>query len=188
MTRHLIQGHFGASDRENLVAAGVDEKSTRFDLVAYEKVLDFGIGGALTELKAKNVFPSETALDLVVIAAQVYAADTRISRATESDDAWTREIRVVVPVSNVARAFAGQIARQQWGFESMSRSRIVLPLVTLVTVFAVSAHAQTDVAPANKPPPGAGHPPPAARAESPACPAAPGRHDRANHLSRECMS
>ena len=103
MTRHLVQGHFGATDRANLLPAGGDEKSTRFDLVAYDKVLDYGIGAALTDLKSKNVFPSEIALDLVVLAAQVYAADTRISRASESDDAWTREIRVVVAVSDVTR-------------------------------------------------------------------------------------
>lgn len=103
MTRHLVQGHFGAADRANLLPAGGDEQSTRFDLVAYDKVLDYGIGAALTDLKSKNVFPSEIALDLVVLAAQVYAADTRISRATESDDAWTREIRVIVAVSDVAR-------------------------------------------------------------------------------------
>jgi hypothetical protein len=71
--------------------------------VAYDKVLDHGIGGALTDLKAKSVYPSEIGLDLLVTAAHVYAADTRISRATESDDAWTREIRVVVPVSEPAR-------------------------------------------------------------------------------------
>ena len=103
MTRHLIQGHFGSADRGNLAAAGADEKPTHFDLVAHDKFLNFGIGAALADLKAKNVFPSEIALDLLVTAAQVYAADTRISRATESDDAWTREIRVVVPVSDVAR-------------------------------------------------------------------------------------
>lgn len=100
MTRHLLQGYYGASDRANLASAGADEKLTRFDLVAYDKVLDFGIGAALTDLKSKKVFPSEIALDLVVTAAHVYAADTRISRATESDDAWTREIRLVVPVSD----------------------------------------------------------------------------------------
>jgi hypothetical protein len=103
MTRHLLQGHFGAADRANLAVAGPDEKATRFDLVAYDKVLDHGIGDALTDLKSKNVFPSEIGLDLLVTAAHVYAADTRISRATESDDAWTREIRVVVPVSDVPR-------------------------------------------------------------------------------------
>jgi hypothetical protein len=103
MTRHLLQGHFGPADRANLAAAAADEKPTRFDLVAYDKVLDHGIGGALTDLRARNVYPTEIGLDLLVTAAHVYAADTRISRATESDDAWTREIRLVVPVSDVAR-------------------------------------------------------------------------------------
>ena len=83
MTRHLFQGYYGAADRANLAAAGADERQTRFDLVAYDKVLDFGIGAALTDLKTKKVFPTEMALDLVVTAAQAYAADTRISRATE---------------------------------------------------------------------------------------------------------
>jgi hypothetical protein len=103
MTRHLLQGHFGPADRSNLAPADAGEKATRFDLVAYDKVLDFGIGGALTDLKAKNVYPSEIALDLLVTAAHVHAADTRISRATESQDAWTREIRIVAPVGDVGR-------------------------------------------------------------------------------------
>lgn len=103
MTRHLLQGHFGRADRSNLMPAESGEKPTRFDLVAHDEVLDFGIGGALADLRAKNVFPSEMALDLLVTAAHVHAADTRISRTTESQDAWTREIRVVAPVSDVAR-------------------------------------------------------------------------------------
>jgi hypothetical protein len=36
----------------------------------------------------------------MVLATLVHAADTRISRAAESQDTWTREIRLVVPVSN----------------------------------------------------------------------------------------
>ena len=86
---------------------------TRFDLVAYDKVLNHGIGGALTDLKAINVYPSEIALDLLVMAAHVYAADTRISRPGEADDGWTREIRVVVPVSDLTRwnAAASVLAR-----------------------------------------------------------------------------
>lgn len=103
MTRHLIQAYFGKRDRANLAPADTGEKATAFDIVAYDKVLDFGIGAALTDLKAKKVFPSEIALDLAVTAAHVHAADTRISRATESEDAWTRQLRVVVPVSSVER-------------------------------------------------------------------------------------
>lgn len=103
MTRHLIQAHFGKADRANLAPANTGEKATPFDIVAYDKVLDFGIGAALTDLKAKKVYPSEIALDLAVTAAHVHAADTRISRATESEDAWTRQLRIVVPVSDVRR-------------------------------------------------------------------------------------
>ena len=47
--------------------------------------------------------PTEIGLDLLVLAAMVYAADTRISRHSESQDGWTREIRLVVPVSDLAR-------------------------------------------------------------------------------------
>jgi hypothetical protein len=103
MTKHLIQGYFATGDRRNRASAEPGEAATSFDLVAYDKVLDHGIGGALTELKAMNVFPSEIALDLVILAAHVYAADTRISRSTESQDDWTRELRLVVPVSDVGR-------------------------------------------------------------------------------------
>ena len=65
--------------------------------------MDHGIGGALTSLKKIGVFPSEIGIDLLVLAAHVHAADTRISRAEQSQDSWTREIRLVVPVSDPAR-------------------------------------------------------------------------------------
>lgn len=100
MTRHVLQGYFGAADRTNLASAGTDETSTSINLVFRDALLDYGLGRALSDLNEKNVFPTEIGLDLCVVAAHVYAADTRISRATESDDAWTREIRLVVPVSD----------------------------------------------------------------------------------------
>jgi 7-cyano-7-deazaguanine synthase in queuosine biosynthesis len=42
--------------------------------------------------------PSETGADLAVLAALVTAADTKISRAADSQDSWTREIDLYVPV------------------------------------------------------------------------------------------
>ena len=75
----------------------------RLDLVASEKVLGNGIGAALSDSKKLRVFPTEMALDLLVLAAHIHAADTRISRWTESQDTWTREIRLVVPVSDPTR-------------------------------------------------------------------------------------
>lgn len=102
MRRHVIIGRFGAYDRIKVPTAD-DEVVTRLDLITSEKRLDHSIGRALDDLKALGVYPTEIGLDLLVVAAHVYAADTRISRATESQDTWTREIRLVVPVSDPAR-------------------------------------------------------------------------------------
>ncbi|MBE2211632.1 MAG: hypothetical protein IAE66_08470, partial [Xanthomonadaceae bacterium] len=102
MKRQLLAGRFGPDDSFD-VTAGADEQRTYLQLVAGEKSLDHGIGGALTNLKKIGVFPSEIGIDLLVLAAHVHAADTRISRAEQSQDSWTREIRLVVPVSDPAR-------------------------------------------------------------------------------------
>ena len=102
MKRQLIVGRFG-SDDEFDVMVGSDEQGTYLQLVAGEKSLDHGIGGALTSLKRIGVFPSEIGIDLLVLAAHVHAADTRISRVEQSQDSWTREIRLVVPVSDPVR-------------------------------------------------------------------------------------
>ncbi len=102
MKRQLLAGHFGPDDHISIPTAA-DEQLTRLELVAGEKMLDHGIGGALTSLKGLGVFPSEIGIDLLVVAAHVHAADTRISRTEQSQDSWTREIRLVVPVSDPAR-------------------------------------------------------------------------------------
>lgn len=102
MKRQLLAGRLGPDDRFD-VTVGTDEQRTYLQLVAGEKSLDYGIGGALTRLKKFGVFPSEIGIDLLVLAAHVHAADTRISRAEQSQDSWTREIRLVVPVSDPVR-------------------------------------------------------------------------------------
>lgn len=102
MKRHLLAGYFGPDDQIDIPHAA-DEQVTRLELVAGERSLDHGIGGALTSLKRLGVFPSEVSLDLLIVAAHVHAADTRISRAKQSQDSWTREIRLVVPVSDPER-------------------------------------------------------------------------------------
>lgn len=102
MKRQLLAGRFGPDDREDIPAAQ-DEQCTFLQMVAGEKLLDHGIGGALTSLKKLGIFPSEVGIDLLVVAAHVHAADTRISRVEQSQDSWTREIRLVVPVSDPAR-------------------------------------------------------------------------------------
>jgi hypothetical protein len=102
MKRQLLVGRFGPDDHTEIPTAA-DEQLTSLQMVAGEKSLDHGIGGALTSLKKLGVFPSEIGIDLLVVAAHVHAADTRISRAEQSQDSWTREIRLVIPVSDPAR-------------------------------------------------------------------------------------
>ncbi len=102
MRRHVIVGRFGPGDTGRVPAAN-DEVVTEFGLVASQRRLDHGLGSAIDGLTAIGFYPSELGLDLAVIATLVHLADTRISRGTESQDSWTREIRLVVPVSDPAR-------------------------------------------------------------------------------------
>lgn len=102
MRRHAIIGCYGHDD---LTALPIDddEVATRLELVSGDRNIDHGIGRALTDLARLGVHPSELGVDLLVLAAHVHAADTRISRDSESQDGWTREVRLVVPVSDPDR-------------------------------------------------------------------------------------
>lgn len=101
MRRHLIIGRFGPTDKKRIPKAS-DEVASELDLLSGDR-LAHGIGRALEDLNALNLAPSEVGVDLLVVAAHVHAADTRLSRISESQDAWTREIRLVVPVSDPQR-------------------------------------------------------------------------------------
>lgn len=102
MRRHVLIGRFGPSDLGGL-PIGDGEVATRLELVSGERRLDQGIGRALEDLARLNVYPTEIGVDLVTLAAHVHAADTRVSRASESQDGWTRELRLIVPVSDPDR-------------------------------------------------------------------------------------
>ena len=101
MRRHVIIGRMGDKDRTRVPSAR-DEIASDLPL-AIGKQLRHGIGHALDDLRTMGLVPSELGVDLLVVAAHVHAADTRISRHGESQDGWTREIRLVVPVSDPTR-------------------------------------------------------------------------------------
>lgn len=102
MRQHVIIGRYGKGDRGRLPIYD-GEAETRLDLIAGERTLDHGIGHALEDLARLDVYPSELGVDVLVLAAHVHAADTRVSRDSESQDGWTRELRLVVPVSDPDR-------------------------------------------------------------------------------------
>ena len=102
MRRHVIIGRYGPGDRSRF-PLGEGEVETRLDLVVGERSLVHGIGHALFDLTRLGVHPSEIGVDVLILAAHVHAADTRISRTSESQDGWTREIRLIVPVSDPER-------------------------------------------------------------------------------------
>ena len=60
--------------------------------------LDRQLGGIVHQLQKLGLQPSERGFDLVVLAAAITAADTRIGRAHDAQDGWTREIELSVPV------------------------------------------------------------------------------------------
>jgi hypothetical protein len=99
MKRHLIVGRLGPTDRTNVPAAA-DEIVTRLELVSGDLSLGHGIGRAVADLGRMNLQPSEVGLDLLIFAAHVHAADTRIARLSDAQDGWTRELRLVVPVAD----------------------------------------------------------------------------------------
>lgn len=70
------------------------------DMIDAFGTLDRGMNQLLERLFKLGVRPSETAVDLMIAAAAVYAADTGISRDRYADDGWTRMIDVSLPVAD----------------------------------------------------------------------------------------
>ncbi|MGY3610693.1 MULTISPECIES: Qat anti-phage system QueC-like protein QatC [unclassified Bradyrhizobium] len=100
MRHHTIIGRLGPADTVAVTSTRTDTFSTEINFVDGDHRPGFGLGQALDQLHALGLRPSETAVDLAMLAAAVTAADTRISRAADASDAWTREIELNVPVRN----------------------------------------------------------------------------------------
>lgn len=102
MKHHLFVGYFDKNDCPS-VANADDKIITRLCLTQPDcpERLDHGVNDALRHLGDLGVYPTEDGIDLLIVAALVYAADTRISRITESQDEWTREIDLNIPVKNI---------------------------------------------------------------------------------------
>jgi 7-cyano-7-deazaguanine synthase in queuosine biosynthesis len=61
--------------------------------------LGFGIGQTIEGIQENGLRVTPIGVDLLMLAAAVYAADKRINRAEVSQDGWTREIDIHLPVN-----------------------------------------------------------------------------------------
>jgi len=87
------------TDRATVALARANSRATEISFIAGRRRLDHGLGQALDHLHSLGFHTSERAVDLALFTAAMTAADTRISRTTESQDRWTREIDLHVPVA-----------------------------------------------------------------------------------------
>lgn len=99
MRRHSLIFRLGAGDRSRMEWVEPSSTRTQIDLVDSKGRLAHGVGDTLDALAKLGITPSVTGVDLLLVASAVYAADKRISRATEAQDSWTREIDLHIPVA-----------------------------------------------------------------------------------------
>jgi 7-cyano-7-deazaguanine synthase in queuosine biosynthesis len=100
MRHHSIIGRLGPTDSAAVTTTRADTHVTEISFIDGYRRLSYGLGHALDELRDMGLRPSETAVDHALLGAVVTAADTRISRTLDAQDAWTREIDVHLPVQN----------------------------------------------------------------------------------------
>ena len=99
MTAYSLIGHMGPADQPADLA-GRWQAQFRVDLLSGNRTLGYGMGSVVRSLGRLGIYPSEVGVDVLVLAAMVHAADTRINRVQTSQDAWTRELGICVPVSD----------------------------------------------------------------------------------------
>ena len=90
------------ADKQKVVLKEQNSRVTTIWFIDDKKWLRFGLGQLLEQLWERGLYPSERAIELAILAATVTAADTRISRRLVSQDSWTREIDLYIPVKNAA--------------------------------------------------------------------------------------
>ena len=100
MRHHSIVGRLGAADTAPITLSRADTHLTEISFIDGFGHVGYGLGQALDQLRDVGLCPSEAAVDLALLAAAITAADTRISRDADAQDAWTREIDLHLPVQD----------------------------------------------------------------------------------------
>ncbi|ESQ87804.1 Qat anti-phage system QueC-like protein QatC [Asticcacaulis benevestitus] len=127
MTTYILAGHMGPLTKPTPdLFSDPDSRFGTLDIIPGKRAMSCGISSAMRQLADLNIFPSEVALDLLVLAVMVQAADTRLNRIDTAQDSWTREIKLIVPVSDpklwtesaaVLREMLNFLTGDFWSFE-----------------------------------------------------------------------
>lgn len=99
MRRNSLVCRLGTDDDADISLIQTDSLISQVNFCTARQRLDFGLGRALDVLRQSGFQPNETALDLTILASIIYLADTRINRTYNSQEGWTREIDLYVPVT-----------------------------------------------------------------------------------------
>ena len=78
-----------------------NEKTIYINLLDSNNSLKYGFQNIITKFIKHNIYPTEIGIDLLCLASVVYLADIQISRELHSENSWTREIKINLPVSNI---------------------------------------------------------------------------------------
>lgn len=97
--RHVLVARLGPGDNTSVRTQPADAVHA-VQFIDGDRRFGRGLGSALAQVARLGLQPSETAIDLMLLAACVTAADTRISRYNEGQDGWRREIALHLPVSD----------------------------------------------------------------------------------------
>lgn len=149
MKHHTIIGRLGLADTNHVGLSRADTQQTEINFLGDNHKLDYGLGQVLDQFAELGLRPSETTVDLVLLAATVTAADTRISRAVSAQDAWTREIDIHLPVQDpvlwkglvpLITTTLNFLTGDRWGIHFHSRPSSVGKLVPVPTQLRLADH------------------------------------------------
>lgn len=138
MSRHTLICRLGTQDGSAVKPFWRDAVVSEVNFLDLLGELDYGLGHALDKLGRLGLRPEVNALDLLLLASMIFAADSRIPRKAEAQDGWTREININLPVANLVvwdsarellagalRFLTGDI----WHFTFRQRSKELEPLL-----------------------------------------------------------
>lgn len=96
MSEFKIIGSYSTTSKT--VEKGTDSYTIIIPLKGPTGTLNYGLDHLIQKFKDNAIFPSEDGIDLLCLAILTYLADTQISREKHSQDSWTREIAITIPV------------------------------------------------------------------------------------------